>query len=154
MTDAALAPVPHRHFNLRRILVFAASIGLLWLAVWLLGWDVFAWFTDLWDTMTGISLGYIVAGCAMQLVQTTAIAYAWVPILRYAYPDAVIPFRSVLAAYAIGVALNGFLPANIGALLIIFFFLVCPRGSPSPGPPPGSPAKKFFSPAPGTLVTK
>jgi hypothetical protein len=36
------------------------------------------------------------------------------PILRYAYPEAEIPFKPVLASYAVGVALNGFLPANIG----------------------------------------
>ena len=59
----------------------------------LLGWDIRAWFSDLWDTMTDISLGYLVAGLVMQTAQTTIIAFAWLPILRYAYPDAEIPFR-------------------------------------------------------------
>ena len=93
MTETATTPVPHRRFNLRRLVIFTCSIALLWLAAWLFGLEMFAWLKDLWHTMTGISLGYIVAGCAMQLVQTTAITYAWVPILRYAYPDVKIQFH-------------------------------------------------------------
>ena len=123
MSDVALPPVEHRRFNLRRVLTIVATVAVVWLLAWLLGWHVISWFEDLWDTMTGISLGYIVAGLAMQTVQTTAIAYAWVPILRYAYPDVEIPFRPVLASYAIGVALNGFLPANIGTFVMMFLFL-------------------------------
>ena len=111
-----------------------------------------AWFEGLWDTMTGISLGYIVAGCAMQTVQTTAIAYAWVPILRYAYPDVEIPFKSVLAAYAIGVALNGFLPANIGTFVMMFIFLAFIPGSTFPGIFAGFLVQKIFFTIIGAFV--
>jgi hypothetical protein len=45
--------------------------------------------------MTDISLQHLTA-------QTTLTALAWLPILRYAYPDAEIPFRPVLAAYLSG----------------------------------------------------
>jgi len=85
-------------------------------------------------------------------VQTTAIAYAWVPILRYAYPNAVIPFRSVLAAYAIGVALNGFLPANIGTLVMMFIFLAFIPGSTFPGILAGFLVQKIFFTIAGTFV--
>jgi hypothetical protein len=96
------------------MLFIVAAIAVIWGAMYLLGWHPIAWLQSVWDTMTAISVKYIVAGLAMQTVQTTAIAYAWIPILRYAYPDVEIPFKPVLASYAIGVALNGFLPANIG----------------------------------------
>ena len=99
----------------------------------LLGWDVREWFAELWDTMTGISLGYLVAALVAQTAQTTLIAFAWLPILRYAYPDAEIPFRPVLASYAVGVALNGFLPANIGTFVMMFLFLTFIPGLDLPG---------------------
>jgi hypothetical protein len=52
--------------------------------------------------MTDISLQYLVAGIVFQTAQTTLTALAGLPILRYAYPDAEIPFRQVLAAYLSG----------------------------------------------------
>ena len=43
--------------------------------------------------------------------------------------------RQVLAAYATGVALNGFLPANIGTFVMLLMFIaLCPaRASRGPG---------------------
>ena len=130
----------------------AAAVAVIWLLAWLLGWDVFAWFQDLWKTMTAISAAYIVAGLAMQTVQTTAIAYAWLPILRYAYPEAEIPFKPVLASYAIGVALNGFLPANIGTFVMLFLFLTFIPGSTFPGIFAGFLVQKIFFTVIGTFV--
>ena len=50
-------------------------------------------------------------------VQTTATAYAWYTILRFAYPGEV-SFRIVWAAYAACVALNNVLPANLGTFVM------------------------------------
>jgi uncharacterized membrane protein YbhN (UPF0104 family) len=47
---------------------------------------------------------------------------AWLTILRGAFPDTDIPFRPVLASYAVAVALNSFLPANIGSLVMLLMF--------------------------------
>ncbi len=152
MSEVALPPAEHRRFNLRRLVTIVATVAVIWLLSWLLGWNVFSWFASLWDTMTAISLGYIVAGLTMQTVQTTAIAYAWVPILRYAYPDAEIPFRPVLASYAIGVALNGFLPANIGTFVMMFLFLTFIPGSTFPGIFAGFLVQKIFFTIAGTFV--
>src|SRR5690348_997299 len=44
-------------------------------------------------------------------------------ILRAAFPEAGLPFRPVLASYAVAVALNGFLPANIGTLVMLVMFV-------------------------------
>jgi hypothetical protein len=33
--------------------------------------DVSGWFSDLWDTLTGVGLGYLLAGWVLQTVQTT-----------------------------------------------------------------------------------
>jgi uncharacterized membrane protein YbhN (UPF0104 family) len=102
--------------------------------------------------MTEISLGYLVAGLAAQTIQTTFTALAWLPILRYAYPHAEIPFRPVLASYAVGVALNGFLPANIGTFVMMFLFLTFIPGSTFPGVFAGWLVHKIFFTLAGGFV--
>lgn len=153
MSEALTAPAaPERRFDVKRVLVWLLAVAVLWAAVDLLGWDVRAWFDQLWDTMTGISLGYVVAGLVAQTAQTTLVALAWLPILRYAYPHVEIPFRPVLAAYAIGVALNGFLPANIGTFVMLFIFLTFIPGATFPGVFAGWLVHKIFFTVAGTFV--
>ena len=117
----------------RRLVKVAGWLGGLALAVGvleLLGVDVRGWFSTLWDTLTEIPLGYLVAGWALQTVQTTLTALGWYFILRAGFPDAPVLYRAVLAAYAAGVALNGFLPANIGTLVTLLMFVaIIPRAT-------------------------
>jgi uncharacterized membrane protein YbhN (UPF0104 family) len=102
--------------------------------------------------MSDISLGYLVAGLTAQTAQTVFVALAWLPILRFAYPDVEIPFKPVLAAYAIGVALNGFLPANIGTFVMMFIFLTFIPGATFPGVFAGWLVHKIFFTVAGTFV--
>ena len=111
---------PRGRLHVRRLVVSALVIGVLWIVVDLFGWDVGKWFDHLWEALTGVSPAYLAAGLALQTVQTICIALAWLAILRYAYPGAPIPFKPVLASYATGVALNGFLPAHIGTFVMMF----------------------------------
>jgi hypothetical protein len=62
-------------------------------------------------------------------LQTGFAAVTWLTILRAAFPDAGVPFRPVLASYAVGVALNGFLPANIGSLVMMLMFVTLIAGA-------------------------
>jgi uncharacterized membrane protein YbhN (UPF0104 family) len=149
---AAPAPAPRGRFEVKRLVVIGAAVVVLGAALNLLGWDIVQWLQDLWDTMTDISLGYLVAGLVAQTAQTTLVALAWLPILRYAYPDVEIPFKPVLAAYAIGVALNGFLPANIGTFVMMFIFLTFIPGSTFPGVFAGWLVHKIFFTLAGTFV--
>jgi hypothetical protein len=55
-----------------------------------------------------------VAGWGLQTLQTTLTALGWYFILRAGYTRSQVLYRAVLASYATGVALNGFLPANLG----------------------------------------
>jgi len=152
VSESATARVPHGRFHVKRILVYALAIVVVGAVLNLLGWDIRGWFDQLWDTMTDLSIQYLVAGLIVQTAQTTLIAFAWLPILRYAYPDAEIPFRPVLAAYAIGVALNGFLPANIGTFVMMFIFLTFIPGSTFPGVFAGFVVQKIFFTLAGTFV--
>ena len=126
MSEAATTTLEEqgRHPHTRRLVIGGLLILVIGAAADLLGWNIRGWFNELWDTMTGISFGYLVAAVALKTVQTTATAYAWYAILRYAYPTT--RFKLVLACYAASVALNGILPANLGtfALLIMFTTII------------------------------
>ena len=72
----------------------------------------------MWDTITTISAAYVVAGVVALVLQTTANAFAWYTILRFAYPGE-LQFRQMLAAYAACVALNAVVPANLGTIVML-----------------------------------
>jgi uncharacterized membrane protein YbhN (UPF0104 family) len=127
-----------------RLVVATVAIAALAVAADRLGWDVHAWFGQLWTAMTTVPPGYIAAGLALQTAQTTLIALAWCAIVRYAFPAAHVPFKPVLASYAIGVALNGFLPAHIGTFVMLFLFLSFVDGATFPGLLVGWPVQKLF----------
>ncbi len=118
----------------------------------LLGVDVAGWFSDLWDALTGIGLGYLVAGWALQTAQTTLTALGWHSILRAAYPRAPLPYRQVLAAYATGVALNGFLPANIGTFVMLLMYVAITPGANFAGVLGGMLVQKIFFTLVGAFV--
>ena len=65
----------------------------------------------------------------LETLQTVFAAVAWLTILRVAFTDAGLPFRPVLASYAVAVALNGFLPANIGTLVMMLMFVTLIAGA-------------------------
>jgi uncharacterized membrane protein YbhN (UPF0104 family) len=127
------------------------GLVLLLVVLRLLGVDVWGWLTELWDSVNDISLGYVVLGCIFQALQTVLTALGWYGILRYAYPAGV-TFMPVLAAYATGVALNNFLPANIGTFVTLLMYVAIVRGSTFPGVLAGYVVQKIFYFAIGTLI--
>ena len=118
----------------------------------LLGIDVLGWFSDLWDTLTEIAFGYLVAGWTLQTVQTTLTALGWYFILRAGFPDSPLLYRGVLASYATGVALNGFLPANIGTVVMLLMFVAIIPGGNLPGVLGGMVVQKIFFTLAGAFV--
>jgi uncharacterized membrane protein YbhN (UPF0104 family) len=126
----------------------AAAIAVLAL----FGVDVVGWFERLWDALTGIGFGYLVAGWSLQTLQTTLTALGWYFILRAGYPDAPAPYRQVLAAYATGIALNGFLPANIGTFVMLLMFIAIIPGANLPGVLGGMLVQKIFFTLAGAFV--
>jgi uncharacterized membrane protein YbhN (UPF0104 family) len=109
-------------------LVGALVVVVIGAAANLLGWDIRAWFSELWDTITEISAEYLVSAVALKTVQTAATAFGWYSILRFAYPG-LVRWRDVLACYAASVALNGILPANIGTLVMLIMFTIIIAGA-------------------------
>ena len=107
--------------NKRSLLIGALLIVVLGAAATLFGWDLSGWFKQVWNTITTISVGYLLAGVVLITIQTTAAAFAWYSILRHAYPGQV-RWVQVWACYAAAVALNFVLPANIGTLVMLLMF--------------------------------
>jgi uncharacterized membrane protein YbhN (UPF0104 family) len=110
------------HVRLIRILIGALVIVVLGAAATLFGWDLSGWFKHLWNTITSISVGYLLAAIALVTVQTVATAFAWYSILRYAFAGSSFRWREILACYAAAVALNCVLPANLGTLAMLLMF--------------------------------
>jgi uncharacterized membrane protein YbhN (UPF0104 family) len=111
----------------RRILIILGLVVVAGAFATLVGWDIRGWFSDLWDTLTSISVASIIAAIVAVTVQTTATAYAWFSILRYAYGNEV-RWLQVYAAYAACVGMNNVLPANLGTF-VMFVMLTTVIGS-------------------------
>src|SRR4051812_36456599 len=124
---------PSRGSRMLKVLAWLGGIALVVALLSLVGIDVSGWFEGLWDALTGVGFGYLVAGWSLQTVQTTMTALGWYYILRAAYPAAPPLYRQVLAAYAAGIALNGFLPANIGTFVMLLMFVAIIAGANLPG---------------------
>src|SRR5262245_29432732 len=154
-STAASVPAPPEHRlknRLARIVAWLVGIALILLVCNLLGVDIWGWLQDVWDTVTEVSLVYIVAGCFFQTLQTSLNALAWVYILRVAYPAAGVRVGPIIACYAVGVALNGVLPANLGTLVMMLMFLAIVPGSTFPGILAGYLVHKIFFTLVGALV--
>jgi uncharacterized membrane protein YbhN (UPF0104 family) len=140
---------PRRIF---KVLAWLAGIAAVVLVLELLGIDVSGWLNSFWESLKDVSVQYIVAGLALQTVQTTLTALAWYFILRAGYPHAEIPYRAILAAYAAGVAMNGFLPANIGTFASLLMYMALIAGSTFPGILGAMVVQKIFFTIAGTFV--
>ncbi len=130
--DAAETPSPEPKPILTRIWQIAAWIGGVALALFvlnLLGVPVADWIRELFKEIRAIPASAIVGGCILEALQTGFAALSWLTILRAAFPDAAIPFRPVLAAYSVAVALNSFLPANIGTLVMMLMLVTLIAGA-------------------------
>jgi len=152
MTDVALpAPADPPQRRIGRILAWVIGTLVVLAALRVAGIDVLGWFEELWSTLTEISLGYIILGCLFQGAQTMLTALGWYGILRYAYPGGV-TYMPVLAAYATGVALNNFVPANMGTFVMLLMFVAIVQGSTFPGVLGGYVVQKIFYLVIGTLI--
>jgi uncharacterized membrane protein YbhN (UPF0104 family) len=152
MSDVLPFGDPSRGRRLLKVLAWLAGIALVVAALELFGVDVSGWFSSMWDALTGIGFGYLVAGWSLQTVQTTLTALGWYFILRAGFPNSPVAYRQVLAAYAAGVAMNGFLPANIGTFVTFLMFVAIIPGSNLPNVLGGALVQKIFFTLAGAFV--
>jgi uncharacterized membrane protein YbhN (UPF0104 family) len=156
MSDTAsvgepLAEGSPKGHSVRRILFIVACIVAIGAAANLLGWDIRGWFEQLWDTVSSISAEYVVAAVILLTLKTTATAFGWYAILRFAYPGEV-RFRVVLAAYSTCVALNWILPANLGTIVMFFMLTAVIASATFAGMIGGFMVQKIFFTAAAVFV--
>ena len=125
MSEPLAAPAPSaetRGRRLGKVFLWLAGTALAIVVLDLLGVDVVGWLEDLWDTVRDVPLGYVVAGVTLQSGQTFLAGLSYYGILSAAYPGEV-HLAPIVTAYAVGVAMNGFLPANIGTFVTLLMFV-------------------------------
>jgi len=105
-----------------KVLAWVVGIAIFWVVLDLLGIDVIGWLDSLWDDISDIPKGYLVAALFFQTMQTFFAGLSYYGILKFAYKDEV-TLWPIIAAYAVGVAMNGFLPANIGTFVTLLMFV-------------------------------
>ena len=127
----AVSPLrdPSRKRRLVKVAAWIVGIALLLVVLNLLGVGVWGWLTHLWDQLKAVPIGYLIAGVLLQVAQTTFNGVAYYGILRYAYPEAGVALWPIVTAYAVGVGMNSFLPANIGTFVTLLMFVAIIPGS-------------------------
>lgn len=115
--------------RLTRIGIWVGGVIALIFALDLLGVPAGDWIRDLLRKVGDVPPWAIVAGVGLQTAQIVLAALAWFGILRAALPQARFPYRLVLACYAVAVALNAFLPANIGTWVMLLMFTTLLSGA-------------------------
>ena len=152
-TVAIVTPFHDSSRRRRFVKIGCWLVGLLALAVILrlLGVDVIGWLQDVWTQIKAVPLQYLLLGALLQILQTSLNGLAYYGILSYAYPGRV-QLWQIITAYAVGVSMNNFLPANIGTFVTLLMFLAVIPGSTFPGILAAYVVNKIFFTIVGGLV--
>jgi uncharacterized membrane protein YbhN (UPF0104 family) len=134
-----------------KVVLWLAGLALFWLVLEALGVDVRGWLTQLWDEIRAIPIGYLLAALALQTGQTFFCGLSYYGILKAAYPRDV-TLWPVVAAYSVGVAMNGFLPANIGTFVTLVMFVAIIPSCTFPGAIAAYLVQKIFFTVAGAFV--
>ena len=110
--------------RLARIAIWIGGVAATIFVLDLLGIPVREWIDELFDKLGEVPAWAIVVAVLLQSAQTTLTALAWFGILRATPAGREVRYRVVLASYATAVALNSFLPANIGTWVMLVMFTV------------------------------
>jgi uncharacterized membrane protein YbhN (UPF0104 family) len=142
---------PSRPRRLVKVVAWLVGIVVVLAVLELLGVDVIGWLSDLWDQIKEVPAGYIVAGLLFQSGQTFFAGLSYYGILTAAYPGEV-KLPAIVTAYAVGVAMNGFLPANIGTFVTLLMFVAIIPSATFAGSMAAYLVQKIFFTIAGTFV--
>ncbi len=155
MTSAVAEPIeevrPPKWKRLGKIALWLVGLALFWLILQLLGVSVKDWLDQFWHELRTMPAGYTVAALVFQTGQTFFAGLSYYGILRAAY-GAEVRFWPIIASYAVGVAMNGFLPANIGTFVTLFMFVAIIPGCTIGGAIAAYLVQKIFFTLAGTFV--
>ncbi|HET8651007.1 MAG TPA: lysylphosphatidylglycerol synthase transmembrane domain-containing protein [Gaiellaceae bacterium] len=154
MQLVARAPAGPPQSEVRRpwLIAAAAVVAIVVVVAVAAGWDMTAWLGAVWDSLTSVSLAYLVPALALQTLQIAFAAAAWHGILRYAYPETRVRYLGVLACYATGVALNSVTPAHAGTLVTVLMFVAIIPAATVAGVVAAAAVEKLFFAVAGVVV--
>jgi uncharacterized membrane protein YbhN (UPF0104 family) len=142
---------PSRRRRFVKVGAWLLGTALVLVVLDLLGVDVRGWLSELWDQIKAVPAGYIVAALVFQTGQTFFAGLSYFGILSAAYPGEV-ALAPVVAAYAVGVAMNAFLPANIGTFVTLLMFVAIIPSATVGGSLAAYLVQKIFFTVAGTFV--
>ena len=125
MTVAAEPTVeirPSRRRRIMKIVLWLVGIVLFWLVLQLLGVDVRGWLEQLWDEVKWIPVGYLLAALILETARPSSPGSRTTGSSRRPTRAASRSGRSSRPT-AVGVAMNGFLPANLGTFVTLLMFV-------------------------------
>ena len=142
---------PSRRKRLLKVGAWLVGIAVVVVLLNVLGIDVVGWLSDLWEDIKDIPARYLIAALTLQTGQTVFAGLSYYGILRFAYPGQV-EFWPIVTAYAVGVAMNNFLPANIGTFATLVMFVAIIPACTFPGALAAYLVQKIFFTVAGTFV--
>jgi uncharacterized membrane protein YbhN (UPF0104 family) len=142
---------PSRRRRIVKVAGWLLGTALVLVVLDLLGVDVRGWLSELWDQIKAVPAGYIVAALVFQTGQTFFAGLSYYGILSAAYPGEV-ALAPIVAAYAVGVAMNAFLPANIGTFVTLLMFVAIIPSATVGGSLAAYLVQKIFFTVAGTFV--
>jgi uncharacterized membrane protein YbhN (UPF0104 family) len=142
---------PSRGRRLVKVAAWLIGIALVVVVLNLLCVVVVGWLQDLWEEIKDDPTGYMVAGVAFQTGATFFAGISYYGILRAAYPGQV-ELWPIVTAYAVGVAMNNFLPANLGTFATLVMFTAIIPACTCPGALAAYLVQKIFFTIAGTFV--
>ena len=140
-----------RKRRLIEIAIWFAAIAVVIVILDLLGVDVIGWLENLWDQIRAVPAQYIVVALVFQTLQTVFAGLSYYGILSAAYPGRV-TIAPIVTAYAVGVAMNNFLPANIGTFVTLVMFVAIIPGATIGGSIAAYLVQKIFFTIAGTFI--
>src|SRR5262249_14164622 len=150
-TAAVEAPSRRRLRGPWKVAAWLVGVAVAIAILQLLGVDVTGWLSNLWDQIKSVPPGYIVAAVIVQTGQTVFAGLSYYGILKAAYPGEVL-IPPVVTSYAVGVAMNGFLPANIGTFVTLIMFVAIIPSATIGGSIAAYLVQKIFFTIAGTFV--
>jgi uncharacterized membrane protein YbhN (UPF0104 family) len=142
---------PSRRRRFVKVGAWLLGTALVLVVLDLLGVDVRGWLSELWDQIKAVPAGYIVAALVFQTGQTFFAGLSYYGILSAAYPGEV-ALAPIVTAYAVGVAMNAFLPANIGTFVTLLMFVAIIPSATVGGSLAAYLVQKIFFTVAGTFV--
>jgi uncharacterized membrane protein YbhN (UPF0104 family) len=142
---------PSRRSRMLKVAAWIAGTLAVLVLLHLVGVDIWGWLESLWEQIKAVPVQYILGVLVMQTAQTLLAGFSYYGILRFAYPGQV-TLWPILTAYAVGVSMNNFLPANIGTFVTLLMFVAIIPAATFAGSIAAYLVQKIFFTAIGTFV--